>query len=134
MRLFEVSDDRIKHDRRLRSLFKRSSGRLHAKLGFIDWQVLLVGSLNLDARSALINTELGVSVENPALVRELLDFYGMESALGVYELRLKPDGQSIEWVGRDAQGAASIDRDPQFDCWLRLKLWLSSLVVPEDLL
>jgi cardiolipin synthase C len=134
VRLFEVSDERIKHDGRLRRLFKSSSGRLHAKMGFIDRQVLLVGSLNLDARSALINTEIGIRVEDPALVQALLDFYGMESALGVYELRLKPDGQGIEWVGRNPQGVESIHSDPQIDCWLRLKLWLSSLVVPEDLL
>lgn len=134
VRLFEVSDERIKHDGRLRRLFKSSSGRLHAKMGFIDRKVLLVGSLNLDARSALINTEIGIRVEDAALVQTLLDFYGMESALGVYELRLKPDGQNIEWVGRDAQGVESIHGDPQVDCWLRFRLWLSSLLVPEDLL
>lgn len=134
VRVFEVSDERIKGDGRLRNLFKSSSGRLHAKMAFIDRQVLLVGSLNLDARSALINTEIGIRVEDPALVQALLDFYGMESALGVYELRLKPDGQGIEWVGRDPRGEESIHGDPQIDCWLRFKLWLSSLVVPEDLL
>jgi putative cardiolipin synthase len=134
VRLFEVSDERIKRDGRLRRLFKSSAGRLHAKLGFIDRQVLLIGSLNLDARSALINTEIGISVDDPSLVQALLDFYGMESALGVYELRLKPDGQGIEWVGRDSQGVESIHSDPEIDCWIRVKLWLSSLVVPEDLL
>jgi phosphatidylserine/phosphatidylglycerophosphate/cardiolipin synthase-like enzyme len=134
VRLFEVSNERIQRDGRLRHLFKSSTGRLHAKVGFVDRRLLLVGSFNLDARSALINTEIGISVDNPALVRALLDFYGMESTTGVYELRLKPDGHSIEWVGRNPQGDESIDSDPEIDCWLRFKLWLSSLLVPEDLL
>ena len=111
-----VSDERIKRDGRLRRLFKTRTGRLHAKMVFIDRQVLLVGSLNLDARSALINTELGIRMEDPALVQALLDFYGMESALSVYELRLTPDGQNIEWVGRDPQGVESIHSDPEIDC------------------
>jgi cardiolipin synthase C len=134
VRLFEVSNERIKRDRRLRGIFKSTTGRLHAKMGFIDRQVLLVGSLSLDSRSALINTEIRMSVKDPALVQALLHFDGMESALGVYELHLKPGGQSIEWVGRNPQGEESIDSDPETNCWLRFKLWLSSLVVPEDLL
>ena len=94
VRLFEVSDERIKHDGRLRRLFKSSSGRLHAKMGFVDRQVLLVGSLNLDARSALINTEIGIRVEDPALVQALLDFYGMESATRC--LRTAPEARWTE--------------------------------------
>jgi putative cardiolipin synthase len=134
VRLFEVSNQSMKREHRLRRAFGSTTGRLHAKMGFIDRRVLLVGSLNLDARSALINAEIGIGVENPALVQALLDFYGIESATGVYELRLKPDGRNIEWVGHGPQGEELVDSDPETDWWLRFKLWLWSLVVPEDLL
>nr|WP_246312360.1 phospholipase D family protein [Aquabacterium terrae] len=132
VRLWEVSASRLKRDDTLRAALGSSTGRLHAKMGFIDRRLFLAGSMNLDARSALINTEVGVAVDSPALVAALIDFYRLEAAVGVYELRLKGDGRSIEWVGRDAGGEESLDDDPEASWWLRAKLWLLSLIVPED--
>jgi phosphatidylserine/phosphatidylglycerophosphate/cardiolipin synthase-like enzyme len=111
-----------------------STGRLHAKMGFIDRRLFLAGSLNLDARSALINTEIGVGVESPELVKALLDFYRLESSTGVYELKLQADGHGIRWVGLRDGREVSEDTEPEYDTWLRFKLWLWSLVVSEELL
>jgi putative cardiolipin synthase len=103
-------------------------------MGFIDRRIFMAGSLNLDARSALINTEVGVGVDSPELVAALMRFYRLESYVGVYELRLKPDGRTIEWVARDASGGESAGAEPETSAWLRFKLWLMSLFVPEELL
>ncbi len=45
---------------------------LHSKVFIIDHKQVLIGSLNLDMRSAYTNAELGVVVEHPALVTEAL--------------------------------------------------------------
>ena len=133
VRLFEVTSGRLKRDDGLRAAFGSSTGRLHAKLGFIDRQVLLAGSLNLDARSALINTEMGLLVRNPELVQRLLAFYRVDAGVGVYEVRLKPDGESLEWVGLDPDGAQErLDAEPESNWLLRLKLRLLGLFIPED--
>jgi putative cardiolipin synthase len=133
VRLFEVTSGRLKRDAGLRSVLGSSTGRLHAKLGFVDRQILLAGSLNLDARSALINTEIGVLVRSPELVQQRLAFYRADALTGVYEVRLKPDGQSLEWVGIDPEGDEErLDAEPESNWLLRLKLYLMSLVVPED--
>ena len=65
-------------------------------------------------------------------VQALLEFYELESAAGVYELRLTADGQGIEWVSRGPQGEEVTDIEPAASVWLRLKLWWLSLVVPEE--
>ena len=63
--LYEVSGSRVKKNRRL-NLFGSSLGRLHAKLAVVDKKTLFVGSMNLDPRSATINTELGAVIHSPA--------------------------------------------------------------------
>jgi putative cardiolipin synthase len=133
-RLYEVSSAQLKRDETLRTVLGSSIGRLHAKIGFIDRRIFLAGSLNLDARSALINTEIGVGVESPELVKALLDFYRIESATGVYQLKLQADGHGIRWVGLRDGREVSEDTEPEYDTWLRFKLWLWSLVVSEELL
>jgi len=133
VRVFEVTSGRLKRDAGLRSVLGSSTGRLHAKLGFIDRQILLAGSLNLDARSALINTELGLLVRSPGLVQQLLGFYKVDTNVGVYEVRLKPDGRSLEWVGLDPEGEPErLDEEPESTWLMRLKLRLMFLFVPED--
>jgi cardiolipin synthase C len=134
VKLWEVSSGRLKQDNLVGVALGSSSGRLHAKMGFIDRRIFMAGSLNLDARSALINTEVGVGVDSPELVAALMRFYRLESYVGVYELRLKPDGRTIEWVARDASGGESAGAEPETSAWLRFKLWLMSLFVPEELL
>ena len=134
VRLYEVSSTQLKRDATLRTILGSSTGRLHAKMGFIDRRTFLAGSLNLDARSALINTELGVRVDSPEMVKALLDFYRIESATGVYQLKLQEDGRGIRWVGLRDGREVSEDTEPEYDTWLRFKLWLWSLVISEELL
>ncbi|WP_284620365.1 phospholipase D family protein [Aquabacterium humicola] len=134
VKLWEVSSGRLKADNLVGVALGSSSGRLHAKMGFVDRRIFLAGSLNLDARSALINTEVGVGVDSPEMVAALMRFYRLESYVGVYELRLKPDGRTIEWVARDATGGESASAEPETSGWLRFKLWLMSLFVSEELL
>ena len=134
VRLYEVSSTQLKRDATLRTVLGSSTGRLHAKMGFIDRHILMAGSLNLDARSALINTEIGVGVDSAEMVKALLDFYRIESATGVYQLKLQEDGRGIRWVGLRDGREVSEDTEPEYDNWLRFKLWLWSLVISEELL
>ena len=55
---------------RERSATARSSlGRLHAKLAIVDSRWLMVGSMNMDGRSARSNTEIGIVIDSPAAGR-----------------------------------------------------------------
>ena len=54
---------------------------------------------------------------------------------GAYKLRLAPDGEHIEWVETDADGKQTVHaQEPDDDAWLRLKLWLLSPFVSDELL
>jgi putative cardiolipin synthase len=135
IQLYELSQQRLVRDPTIRRVLGSARGRLHAKLAFVDRRTAIVGSMNADLRSAYTNTEIGVAIESPELVKMMLDAYriGQDTA-GVYEVQLRPDGSGVQWIGRDAQGEEHLLDEPEVGAWQRLRLWFMFLFVSEDLL
>jgi putative cardiolipin synthase len=129
--LYEVSPMQTRRVRRFGD-FGRSTPRLHAKVSVVDRRRLLVGSANLDGRSAVGNTELGVVIDSPLLAEAFARRIDGDRFASVYRLRLRPDGKTIEWVQLDEQGQTTVTIDePDDGWWLRAKLRLQSLLVDE---
>ncbi len=115
--------------------FGRSVPRLHAKVATVDRRYMLVGSVNLDARSAIGNTEMSVVVDSPPLAQLVHRLISSDRFVTMYRLRLAPNGESIEWLSRDAEGHETVTtEEPEGDWWLRVKLWMLSLMIDERLL
>jgi putative cardiolipin synthase len=115
--------------------FGQSVPRLHAKVAIVDQQRLLVGSVNLDARSAIGNTELGVVIESPELAAKLSRLVTGSQFATMYKLRLAEDGHTVEWLSTEPDGSTAVTREePAGSAWLRFKLWLQSLMVDPRLL
>ena len=131
--LYEISASRVKKNRRL-NLFGSSLGRLHAKLAVIDRKKLFVGSMNLDPRSATINTELGAVIESPELARELTRVIDIDRLQSAYRVRLSANGQGCEWLSMEGDQETVITDEPDSTVWLRMKSWLLKPFVPESLL
>ncbi len=64
--LYELGARLATRDKQLGD-FRSSSGRLHAKVAIVDRRRMFVGSMNLDGRSARLNTEIGLMVDSPEL-------------------------------------------------------------------
>ncbi|MGF6805850.1 putative cardiolipin synthase [Paraburkholderia sp. Clong3] len=60
----------------------RSRASLHAKTYVIDHQILVIGSMNLDPRSANLNTELALVIHSPELANQVA---------GIFERAIQPD-------------------------------------------
>ena len=129
--LYELSSSRVKHNERP-FLFGKSLGRLHAKLAVIDKTGLFIGSMNLDPRSASINTELGAVVISPPLAKELLRVIDIDRLYSAYRVRLKGNGQGLEWVGNDGDKEMILTEEPDSTPWLRIKSWLLTPFVPVE--
>jgi len=127
--LYEISGSRVKRNRR-NNLFGASLGRLHAKLAVVDRQVLFVGSMNLDPRSATINTELGAVIKSPALAREMTRIIDIDRLESAYRLRLDAKGQCCEWLGFDDGKEMLLTEEPDSTYWQRFKLMLLRPLVP----
>nr|WP_322046272.1 phospholipase D family protein [Paraburkholderia sp. J67] len=53
----------------------RSRASLHAKAYVIDEKTLVIGSLNLDPRSARLNTELALTIDSPPIAHEVAVYF-----------------------------------------------------------
>ncbi|MDP9044723.1 MAG: phospholipase D family protein [Pseudomonadota bacterium] len=129
--LYELSSAREMVNKRP-FLFGKSLGRLHAKLAVVDREALFIGSMNLDPRSASINTELGAVVRSPALARELLRVIDIDRIYSAYRVRLRGTGSGLEWVSNDGDQEVVLTHEPDATPWLRIKAWLLSPFVPVE--
>ncbi|KPF57898.1 hypothetical protein D621_07370 [beta proteobacterium AAP51] len=131
VQLFELSQQRVKENMRM-FLFGASLGRLHAKTVVIDRHLAYVGSMNLDPRSATLNTEFGALIDSPVLAEQLTTLIDIDRLHSAYALRLAADGACCEWVIPDSDGSLVLTLEPDSPWWMR---WLGRLLqplAPED--
>jgi putative cardiolipin synthase len=100
---------------------------LHSKLLLIDNNLSYIGSANLDPRSLLLNTEMGLlirSSEFNKLVREVVarDFHRRNA----WHLQAQDDGD-LKWVGDDIV----LDEQPAESALQRLEDWFLSILPIE---
>ena len=129
--LYELSASRVKDNKRP-FLFGSSLGRLHAKLFVIDRKTAFIGSMNLDPRSATVNTEFGAVIESPELARELIRVIDIDRLQSAYRVVLSRTGSGLEWLSMDDDKEMVLTTEPDTSFWVRLKAWLLSPLVPEE--
>ncbi|WP_431511746.1 phospholipase D-like domain-containing protein [Variovorax sp. DAIF25] len=127
--LYEVSTQQLKRNGQFRGLLKKARGRLHAKLALIDREWVMLGSMNLDPCSVLLNTEFGVRVRSFDLTQALLYACQFDDIEGVYRVVLKPDGENVQWIGTGDVNNEVLDSEPHSSMLTRL---LFSWLVPTD--
>ena len=113
--------------------YASSGATLHAKAAAIDERRLFVGSLNLDQRSAYLNTEMGIVVENPTLARALHRMFDERLAEHAFAVRLGPDGRLV-WLEQTAGGEVRHTREPDAGLWRSLGAGLGRLLPIDWLL
>ncbi|MGL4528092.1 MAG: phospholipase D-like domain-containing protein, partial [Aestuariivirga sp.] len=89
-----------------------SKAGLHTKAIVFDRKDVFVGSFNLDARSALINTEAGLYVQSPELAAQVIAFMdeGIEPD-NAFRVKLDADGR-LYWTAEDAGQPVRYDIEP----------------------
>jgi putative cardiolipin synthase len=102
---------------------------LHAKLIVIDRRYVFIGSLNLDPRSVVINTEIGIMIDSPELAAMLVEDIEDGFAREVYRLELHADGH-LRWHGRDHGVVVEHTREPQASWWRRFSVNIFK-ILPE---
>ncbi len=97
-----------------------SSGvSLHAKSFVVDRRYVFIGSMNMDERSKLLNTEMGVVVDSPSLAKAVAAFFetvtlpansyqlGLEGSKGV------PNGNGqLLWTSAEGSKTVTVDHEP----------------------
>lgn len=103
---------------------------MHTKLALIDQRYLFVGSLNLDARSIEINTEMGVLLDSEELGGLMSS--SLKEIMPTLAYRLvKNDKGAIEWHATIGDVNIIETSEPQASRWLRFKSWFLK-ISPES--
>lgn len=105
-----------------------SLASLHAKAFVFDRQKVFVGSVNLDPRSIVLNTEAGVLVYQPELAKELAALFTRWTAADyAFALKLNDQGQ-VHWQA----GSETWNTEPRASRLRRTAAWLFGWLPIED--
>ncbi|HSD36225.1 MAG TPA: phospholipase D family protein [Rhodocyclaceae bacterium] len=108
------ADERSKDsepEARRKTLRGSSLASLHAKTFAMDGKRIFVGSFNFDQRSAWLNTEMGLVIDNTEFAGRLSEWFDKELPGRAYHVVLQEDG-SLCWIEQTPQGEVRHDTEP----------------------
>jgi putative cardiolipin synthase len=111
---------------------------LHAKAIIVDRRSIFIGSMNLDPRSRLTNTEVAVLIDSVALGTELVQWFDEATSP---ERSFKPElsvpgnpNAPLAWTAREDGGLQRYVSEPGASWWRRVVSSVLGALVPEELL
>lgn len=110
----------------LRLDLENSEATLHTKAFVVDDKAFFIGSFNFDPRSADINTELGVMVYSPKMIKSALKNTPQELNEHTYEVTLNHKKQ-LQWLDKSQDDVQALRPEPNTSAWNRFKVKILSL-------
>ena len=109
-----------------------SRASLHAKAVVVDNRLLVVGSMNLDLRSKLQNSEVAVVIRNRKLAAEATALIEPGMIQGAYRVELK-DGKLV-WRAPQGSGLPDATTEPDASAGLKLMVRMIAPFAPDEML
>ncbi|TAL76512.1 MAG: phospholipase D family protein [Burkholderiaceae bacterium] len=106
---------------------------LHAKLVIVDGRIISIGSMNLDLRSKLQNTEVALVIRSPKLAHEAAEQVQAVIKVAAWKVGLSSDGE-IYWHALLGTHAVETLDEPDTSVWLRLLAKLLAPLTPDEML
>ncbi len=133
----EIHEMRAEQERTFRTLGATGSSgssraSLHSKVVVVDDGLLVVGSMNLDLRSQLQNSEVAVAIRNRAISAEASRLIEPTMATGAYRVEL--DGDQLVWRAPQGSNLQDSSSEPDTSAMLRLALTLLGPFAPDEML
>ncbi|MCJ7501146.1 phospholipase D-like domain-containing protein, partial [bacterium] len=93
--------------------------QLHSKTFVIDRKIVFVGTYNLDPRSKVLNTEMGLLIRDPGFAGQVADFIegGMGPANSYRVILDENDPEKLLWITMDGQKEKKYRYDPKAGFW-----------------
>jgi putative cardiolipin synthase len=114
---------------------ERARSSLHAKSFVVDRETVFIGSLNLDARSVVQNTEIGVVLESAEIGGLIADSFDQRIDEVGFRLSLEEDAQGQEqltWHGLVEGEPVTFSSDPNTSFWRRFGVGFMRLLPIES--
>ena len=112
-----------------------SRASLHSKAFIFDRRDIFIGSLNLDPRAFLHNTEIGVVFTSAEIAGEMGDWFDQNIEKIAFRLELQTDENGYEhilWHGLDEGKQRIFKVDPYTGFWRRFGIGFLGLLPIES--
>ena len=109
-----------------------SRANLHAKTVIIDGRLIVIGSMNLDLRSELQNSEIALVIRSTALAQMATQLIEPTLQTGAYHVEWVANG--LIWRAPQGSGLADSSSEPDASTGLKLLLKLIGPLAPEEML
>ena len=109
-----------------------SRASLHSKAVIIDQRLAVIGSMNLDLRSQLKNSEVALLIRSAALAQEAARQVEATLAQGAYRLEL--DRNQLVWRAPPGAAFKEARSEPEASAKLRLLVRLIAPFAPDEML
>jgi phosphatidylserine/phosphatidylglycerophosphate/cardiolipin synthase-like enzyme len=110
-----------------------SRAMLHSKALVLDGRLFVIGSMNLDLRSQLQNTEIALLIRSTALSTIVTDRIGTVMRDGAWHVERDQDGRLV-WRAPQGSGLPDAHTEPDTSAGLRLLLKVFGPLAPDALL
>ena len=108
---------------------------LHAKYVIVDQQYVFVGSANMDPRSGLLNTEIGIMVDSKELAQQAAALFNRSTSLeNSYQLQIEQPDNKLAWLTNKDGKQIKFYQEPETRFFRKLAVFLISLLPVESLL
>jgi putative cardiolipin synthase len=110
---------------------KGSASSLHAKTFVLDRSTLFVGTLNLDPRAVVYNTEIGIVAREPGMAEEIARWFDEhldEIAFRVERYRDLRGDERLRWVRTEGGSEKAFDNEPHAGFWRSFAIGLLGLL------
>jgi phosphatidylserine/phosphatidylglycerophosphate/cardiolipin synthase-like enzyme len=110
-----------------------SRAMLHSKALVLDGRLFVIGSMNLDLRSQLQNTEIALLIRSTDLSTLVTDRIGTVLREGAWHVERGQDG-GLVWRAPQGSGLPDARTEPDTSAGLRLLLKVFGPLAPDELL
>ena len=119
--MYELRPDSAMAQLRWSGMSWKSRSGLHAKAMVVDRRYVVVGSYNLDPRSADINTELALLVDSPAFAEMVAEFFD-DGVKPENSYRVTLEQGRLRWTTSDGGTVRVYTEEPETTWWMRFKV------------
>jgi len=111
-----------------------STASLHTKSFVFDRKKVFIGSLNLDPRAVVHNTEIGVVLESTEIAPEMSDWFDQNIEEVAFRLELNKESgtEKLLWHGLVDGKQQTFDVDPYTGFWRRFGIGFMSILPIES--
>jgi len=121
----------LEHYKQVESRVAESHAGLHAKAFVVDRRLSMIGSYNMDPRSRIWNSEIGLLIDSEEFAEKVLDIMEMDlDPANSYRVTLDEKGK-LRWTAEGPDGPVVWNKEPGTSAWKRFTLRFMSWIPME---